>query len=502
MRLDDRRAVLAVASVLVTATSAALLASAGWELGAREFPLDDAWIHQVYARSLLDDGSLAYNPGQPEAGFSSLLWIFTALPAQLASFVGVPIGLGAKLTSVVWAVLAAVGLGRVALALGGSRRAGVVTVAFAALSWGNAFAAVSAMEASLALACCAWGLALHLEGRPLAAGVGLAAACLARLECTVLTAVLGIDALATTVGRFRRFLSTVGPAVLACTLWVVVTGSITGHPLPNTFYVKSQHVVLAANARVFVRDVLLGEGVPHALLVAPLVAVALHARRIRGIWLVAIAAVCGTAGVALSRPLFPGVTFFQLRYFLPFTMLVTPVAALGLDVVTERLGNFWSRVVAGVGVLYLLAGAPSLAWSYRTHCHEVRVLHTQVAWDVAREAPREARVAVEAAGAMRYWGAHEVIDLYGLNRAEVAFARDNRARTCAIVRADASLVAVPPWWAPRLRPALELRPLRVYRVGESAVIAGAGAREVVLYAARPWPSARARCNPDAPSRTP
>ena len=81
-----------------------------------------------------------------------------------------------------------------------------------------------------------------------------------------------------------------------------MTWSITRHPLPNTFYVKSQHVDLAANAGVFARDVLSGAGVPHALW-------PVRSRRWRctrggrGRGLVAAAAALGVLGVALSRPL-------------------------------------------------------------------------------------------------------------------------------------------------------------------------------------------------------
>jgi hypothetical protein len=39
------------------------------------FPLDDARIHMVYARSLSEEGWFYYNPGIPEAGISSPLWV-------------------------------------------------------------------------------------------------------------------------------------------------------------------------------------------------------------------------------------------------------------------------------------------------------------------------------------------------------------------------------------------------------------------------------------------
>src|SRR6185503_14621945 len=41
---------------------------------ARGFPLDDAWIHAVYGRSLARSGMLAFNPGVPATGVTSPLW--------------------------------------------------------------------------------------------------------------------------------------------------------------------------------------------------------------------------------------------------------------------------------------------------------------------------------------------------------------------------------------------------------------------------------------------
>ena len=38
------------------------------------FPLDDAWIHAVYAREVARNGTLAYNPGVPATGETAPLW--------------------------------------------------------------------------------------------------------------------------------------------------------------------------------------------------------------------------------------------------------------------------------------------------------------------------------------------------------------------------------------------------------------------------------------------
>ena len=50
--------------------------------GARGFPLDDAWIHQVYARNLGTRGEFAFFPGEPSAGSTSPFCTVHLTPAQ------------------------------------------------------------------------------------------------------------------------------------------------------------------------------------------------------------------------------------------------------------------------------------------------------------------------------------------------------------------------------------------------------------------------------------
>lgn len=50
----------------------------GWT----DFPLDDAWIHQVYSRSIAHGDGFQYNDGEQEAGSSSPLWSILTAPAH------------------------------------------------------------------------------------------------------------------------------------------------------------------------------------------------------------------------------------------------------------------------------------------------------------------------------------------------------------------------------------------------------------------------------------
>ena len=62
-------------------------------------PLDDAWIHLVYARSLAALHGFAFNPGQLETGSTSPLWTLLLVPASWAArLFGISVVLPAKLT--------------------------------------------------------------------------------------------------------------------------------------------------------------------------------------------------------------------------------------------------------------------------------------------------------------------------------------------------------------------------------------------------------------------
>ncbi|MEI8131548.1 MAG: hypothetical protein WCG34_03880, partial [Leptolinea sp.] len=62
--------ILLVVSLLVIGLFITYTSSMGY-VG---FPLDDAWIHQVYARNLAMRGEWAFNPGEPSGGSTSPLW--------------------------------------------------------------------------------------------------------------------------------------------------------------------------------------------------------------------------------------------------------------------------------------------------------------------------------------------------------------------------------------------------------------------------------------------
>jgi hypothetical protein len=138
------------------------LAISTWGFGFTGFPLDDAWIHQTYARNLARSGQLAFVPGVPSAGSTAPLW---SLLLSLGYLLGVPYK--------VWTY----GLGMVLLGLTGwtmtrlgarlfpkQPQIGLWAGLFCLLEWHHIWAAVSGMETILFV----W-LSLFLVERYLAA---------------------------------------------------------------------------------------------------------------------------------------------------------------------------------------------------------------------------------------------------------------------------------------------------------------------------------------------
>ncbi|MGH2538151.1 MAG: hypothetical protein ACRDHL_12210, partial [Candidatus Promineifilaceae bacterium] len=111
------------------------------------YPLDDAWIHQTYARNLAAEGRLSYGPAGASAGSTSPL--YTVLLAA-----GYRLGLPHNIWSLAlgWLALAGLGLAGAHLwgrlwpkAAGASFAAGAILV----LSWQFVWAAGSGMETLL-----------------------------------------------------------------------------------------------------------------------------------------------------------------------------------------------------------------------------------------------------------------------------------------------------------------------------------------------------------------
>ena len=509
----EASAVLSLAFLSVLAVSLFLLSSE------RGFPLDDAWIHQTYARNLARYHQWAYVPGQVSAGSTAPLWTLLITPAYL---------LGLDPFAWTWAlgVLSLVGTAwvtyRLAVRLSdGDAALALATGAFCAVEWHLVWAALSGMETALfafaSLFLTERYLALQDEKprSPLSAfRVGLLAGLLAlvRPEGLMLATLLAADAalregapgfdrgraLRAGFVRWFRWVGVFALGVASCLAgYVAFNLWASGHPFPNTFYAKAaEYRVLVERLPLWVRlwDVALPTLVGAQLLLVPGFVAA---------WLVEFRRAWGErfrrgipvlllwwAAVLLAYALRLPVGYQHGRYTMPVIPVFVLYGMLGMRELASRLPGWgavrvartaWMASVAILLAAFLFLGARA----YDTDVRIIRCEMVQTALWLREGTPPDALVAVHDIGAIGYYSERPLLDLAGLVTPEVIpFIRDeNRLRDFILSRGADFLVTFPSWY-PRLTKDPAFKP--IYGTGCLLTIQEGG-ENMTVYAVRRSP---------------
>ncbi len=209
--------------------------------GALGFPLDDAWIHQQFARNIARDGEMAFNRHEPSAGSTAPLWtILIAAPIA----VGVDPIVSTKVLGTLLTIVAAVLSWLLAWEIAGSRLAAWIAGLAVALSPRMTWAAVSGMEVPLFVVLCLAALLVFIrepDRHPLWWGVLCALAGTARPETFAIFFVLaGHRALAAwRAGSLGAVRGSLGWAALGFLVPLCVYAAVnihgSGRPWPSTF---------------------------------------------------------------------------------------------------------------------------------------------------------------------------------------------------------------------------------------------------------------------------
>ncbi len=438
-------------------------------------PLDDAWIHFVFARNLVTHGQLAFNVGQPSGGATSLLWVFLLAIGYrvIGNLVVVAwiLGVGASL-------LVTVSVFELAKELFAARDHSERWAFLTALGYAACGVVVwhqlSGMEAPLFLA---WGLLAvltyrrrHLAGTGLLLGLLI----LTRIEGVMLLALIT----AAEVARRREDLPRLGRALLSLVGLpmalnlpaLLYTYQTTGRLLPTTLagrrwliglgqplwaldWAKS---LLEFPARwVYYVYAYLFMGVGASDLPFTVVPSAFgRSRPVNLLYLGLVASLLLVGGVFFWRTLiqrrrrhsgpvtrvglFAGwVGLHNLIYlfFLPWTghagryqimnfvgvWLLVGAALAGLSDIVSARGSRWAygtRVLVGLGFVLLLSmnilGLKLWSGYYVLGVQRINTLHVQAGRWMARHLSEGARPAAFDIGAIGYFARQNVVDLSGL----------------------------------------------------------------------------------------
>jgi hypothetical protein len=427
----SRRDFLVLASAAVIGACIYLLVSAlTYRLG---FPLDDSWIHATYARNLAQHGQWAFRLGIPSAGSTAPLWALLLTP-----------GFFLHLSPLWWSYI----LGAMELFLLGvlievtARRllpsyqpafpwAGLFTT----LEWHMLWAATSGMETLLQGLLASLVLALVLTSSRRYLAIGLLTGLSVWVRPDGLTLALPVVLVLLWRERSSReragalllFLIGLGSLILP---YLVMNLSLSGTPLPNTFYAKQAEYAAWQSRPLLYRllelAIQLSIG-PSVLLLPGAIAFLVEGIRRRHGGMIAVCLWCGVYCLLYILRLPP---YQHARYLMPAMPVYFLIGFIGFWKLTDRpAGSAALRIARSSWRLCLVTlAAAFVAVGARAYGEDVGLIESEMVdtarW-VAGNIPENAVIAAHDIGALGFYDDHRLIDLAGLVSPEVIpFMRD------------------------------------------------------------------------------
>ncbi len=443
------------------------------------FPLDDAWIHQTYARNLARNGRLEFIPGVSSAGSTAPLW---TLLLALGYLLRLPYLLWAYLLGglcLVWLSWSGMTLWQV-LWPAQAQRAWVAGMTLV-LTWPLLWAAASGMEtiffAALGLQLAAWYaeiIAANTLSRRDTAHLGFFAGLLILIRpdglALLLLIVVGLVLLPAGLSeRVQRAGLLLGTAVLPLLPYFLFNHWTSGTIWPNTLYAKQVEYAAALAQPLTSRLAQLlylslggpaagwrGISSPHLLLLPGLIVATWHA--LRADWaqrrLLFLLPLLWAGGHVFLYAWRLPVTFQHGRYLIPIMPVWILYGLAGWVLVllygsSESTRTLWlGQQVARLSftcimLFFLLQGALAFA----TDVAIVEGEMVTVAGWLATNTPPDALIASHDIGAIGYFAERPLLDLAGLISPEVIpLLESEPALAQYILSSEAQYLVTAPGW--------------------------------------------------------
>jgi hypothetical protein len=424
------------------------------------FPLDDAWIHQTYARNLALQGEWSFIPGQISAGSTSPLWSALLAPGfwlHLSPYLWT-FGLG-------WLLLA--GLAAVAavtfqrLAAQRSHLSWLAALLFL-FEWHLVWAAGSGMETLLYCIMVLLALSWLLKAPISWVGFGALAGLSAWVRPDGIT-LLG-PALMVIVfpkgpwnTKLRAAFGLMLGFILLFIPYLVFNQVLAGAWWPNTFFAKQAEYAILRQQTLLARFVSQAElpliGVGIVLLPGFVYKLWFAVKRKE--WGTLAGAVWFLGYLSLYAWRLP-VTYQHGRYVIPampvyllwsFAGILEWIDLQAPQMFRRVIGRAWALLVVMVLLGFWFLGA-------RSYAMDVGFIESQMVdtaqW-VSQNTPANSIIAVHDIGAMGYLGKRDLVDLAGLVSPEVIpFIRDEARLAQYLDQKNVDYLVTFPDWYPQL----------------------------------------------------
>jgi hypothetical protein len=472
--------------ILLEILSAALYLGKAGQFG---FPLDDAWIHQTYARNLGLHGVMAFSPGQPSTGSTSFGW---TLLLATGYWLKVPFFLWTYLWGSIFAVATAFITARLSQNYFDNFRNALIVGVICILEWHLAWAAVSGMEISLfTFLTLLFLLLINRDISPWLLGGLTGMIVLVRPEGIILTSIYVFKLILAGPRETKQIFLQAAAFLLALSIiispWVVFNLTYSHRPFPNTalakFMLYGYPWSLGKSLRYLWNVFIYFLNGPLLLLV-PSAGFAIYNATMTkskshfypSAWFFSL---IGLYAVAL--PIFPD----HGRYLMPLIPLVTIYGIEGLNQLVKRFARSslipYTVWVSLFGMVFMLWINGASDYAYRIQLFNI--VHIQAARWINANTPQDARIATHDIGIIGYYTERQIVDLAGLVTPEIVSIMNDPQKMAEYVRAqqvtyvivysgyyrefltllDARLVYSP--GAEQLR-AMGVEPFEVYKIGE------------------------------------
>ncbi|PKN97416.1 MAG: hypothetical protein CVU42_16210 [Chloroflexi bacterium HGW-Chloroflexi-4] len=433
----------------------------GNNLNQSGFPLDDAWIHQTYARNLAQSGLWEYIPGQASAGSTSPLWTMLLSIGFILGFtepylwtsilsVAVLIGIALVINEILQHFFTE------------SPFFGLAGSLFVILDWHLLWSSASGMETllySLASLYIFWLLISRKYWGWLGALCGLII-WIRPDGVTILGPIfllMGIQIIYRKFNLRDGFLFFI-PFLATLFVYILFIYSISGSLFPNTFYAKQMEYASVLQQPFIQRigKILLVPVSGAGIFLIPGFVVSIYqAVKQRNWWL--IATILWFFGYGVLYALRLPMTYQHGRYLMPMIPVLYLIGIMGskqlLNLISKNEGwlqRIKKPVIVGLFVFNFIFAINGLQ-TIRMDIQTIDQLMVKPALWIKSNTEKEAIIAVHDIGAMGYFGERQIIDLAGLIQPElIPIIRDEAGIKLYLTNANADYLVVFRDWYPGL----------------------------------------------------
>ncbi len=424
------------------------------------YPLDDAWIHQTYARNLAKNGEWAFLHGQVSGGSTSPLWTILLIPGH---WLGIP-QVWTYLLGIICLIAVAI-LAMEYFQMNEEKTSEIFLLAagiFLATEWHLIWAAVSGMETIFYISVILLFFALlkkpnlrWISGILVGVAVWIRPDGLLLLGpwmWVILLSKASIEEKKTSLWK-------------GLTIFLIVFGGylifnyfVAGTVWPNTFYAKQSEYAILKETPYYIRFIkefsLPWVGASSILLPGFLIELVNIGKRKDVNGSAALIWAIGYIGIyAFMLP----VTYQHGRYIMPAMPILFLLSLHGFNTVIQRLRKaiIWQRIVRNTWIAVLVSlAAIFLVKGAIVYAEDVAIINTEMVdtakW-VSINTAKDALIATHDIGALGYYGQRNIVDLAGLITPEVVpIMRDEEKLAKYLNQKNVDYLVTFPEWYPIL----------------------------------------------------